>query len=110
MGMNNSKQLSEEKLDQIHKYLKEGILPWYSMNTKSFCKDNKISKNHLKDLTYPNGKYVESYMNRFDGDWINVFTFEKVEYVGLQSRKIDYDNDKQKKTKFRRGENSAWTL
>lgn len=100
MGKNNSKQLSPVKLDQIHKYLKDDILPWYSMNTKTFCKENEITRNELKDLTYPNGKFVESYMKRFDGDWINVFTFKGVEYVGLQTRKIDYENDKQNKRNF----------
>ena len=77
-----------------YNYLKTGIGSWYSASFENFMRENDMTRDELNDITYPNGKYVELFKKKFNNDWINVFTFNNRTYVGLESRRIDYEKDK----------------
>ena len=93
MGCKNTKE--KGKWQKVYTYLKYEIQPWYSMNIDTFCKLTTLSRTELNNITYPNGKYVLQFQRQFNNDWVNVFTFKKIVYVGLESRKKDYETDKQ---------------
>ena len=89
-----------KKWDIVYEYLNESILPWYSINIKTFCEMTNLSRKELNNITYPNGKYVKQFRKQFNDDWINVFTFKNVTYVGTESRRKDYERDKNNNDNF----------
>lgn len=61
---------------------------WYSYSLDYLTKKTGISKRRLLYLA-ESDYFVKNY-----DDTLNVFKYEGVTYMGLQSRKIDYDHDK----------------
>lgn len=58
---------------------------YYSLRLDYVANILKISVNNIRSLS-------DAFEERF-GDKLNIFIFNNVEYIGLQSRKIDYDRD-----------------
>ena len=58
---------------------------YYSLNLSYVSSILNMPVNSIKLL-------VDTFEERF-GDELNIFMFNNVEYIGLQSRKIDYDRD-----------------
>jgi hypothetical protein len=56
--------------------------PWYSFGTQMICKELRINRKQLMQLI------------SHSSEQINVFKFNGVEYIGLESRRIDYELDK----------------
>jgi hypothetical protein len=59
---------------------------WYSYSSKGICSYLKISQVQLRKVAMTLQKKVK--------DNINFFTFKNVEYVGWESRRLDYERDK----------------
>eukprot|EP01084_Bolivina_argentea_P318439 552239_1 len=96
MNMMGSRNTKQEKMrwQTVYDYLKFDIEPWYSMNIKTFYEYTEMNDKELKNIMHPRGKFVNEFKKRFNNDWVNVFVFNEVTYVGLQSRKEDYERDK----------------
>eukprot|EP01084_Bolivina_argentea_P167283 290358_1 len=91
-------QTQKKKWQKAYNYLQYTLRPWYASGVNKFCKITNMSYSELNDISYPNGTYSNAFRHQFNDDWINIFAFKDVTYVGLQSRKIDYDKDKENGT------------
>jgi hypothetical protein len=63
---------------------------YYSLSIKYVSRELNVPLSYLQSLNHKIGMRFE---NRF-GDRINIFIFNDVEYIGLESRRIDYEIDK----------------
>lgn len=64
---------------------------YYSLSINSLCKKLGVTKSYIKSLDH---NISNVFKNRFN-DHINIFTYNTITYVGLESRRIAYEIDKQ---------------
>lgn len=64
---------------------------WYSYGTTLLKQKLDVDERTLADLI---GKLDRELQEAGSGDKVNVFTFNNVEYAGLESRRLDYERDK----------------
>jgi hypothetical protein len=63
---------------------------YYSLSIKSLSRKIPAPISYLKSL---DNKINTNFKTRF-GDHINIFTYNNIEYIGLESRRIAYEIDK----------------
>ena len=98
---NDISEIDEGKWIKLYEYLKND--KWYSMQIDVTCKKANITKNELNDIKHKSGKNSESferYILKIKGvkDHVNIFDFNGITYVGLETRKKDYDRDRKNGT------------
>ncbi len=66
---------------------------YYSLEINYLSKLTNISPLILRMLSHPSSLYAIRF-HQLTHDTINVFTYNNVEYVGLETRRLDYERDK----------------
>lgn len=56
--------------------------PWYSYGTGMLCRKLQITRDELLRVAHASSEDI------------NVFTYNNIEYMGLESRRLDYERDK----------------
>lgn len=68
---------------------------YYSLEIKYVSRILDVSVYKLKRLDYKkNNNYSIEFKELF-GTHINIFTYNNITYIGLESRRIDYERDKE---------------
>jgi hypothetical protein len=67
---------------------------YYSLEINYVSKILNISKLDLQSFDNKLKSIDSQQFEKFFSDKINIFIYNKVEYIGLESRRIDYDKDK----------------
>jgi hypothetical protein len=67
---------------------------YYSLEINYVSKILNISKLDLQSFDNKLKSIDSQQFEKFFNDKINIFIYNKVEYIGLESRRIDYDKDK----------------
>lgn len=80
----------DEELMKIYRILSDRS--YYSLGTEFLSTKTKIPLNRIKRLSWPT--YYAGRFNELTGDIINIFTYNGVEYIGLETRRLDYERDK----------------
>jgi len=85
-----SYKVSDDKLLKLYEILNDKS--YYSLGINYTSKLSGLPISYLRSLSrdYNNSQRFEDLTN----DSINIFTFNKVEYIGLESRRIAYEEDK----------------
>ena len=84
---------SESDYDILYKLLANKNKGYYSLGIKYVSRLTQIPLDELKKLDWKtNSAYADIFESLYN-DKINVFTFNNITYIGLETRRLDYNKD-----------------
>jgi len=84
--------IPQEQIQLVYNLLKDPS--YYSFGLSLIVHHSKLSEKQLRLLEHTSGGvYSKKFSERFN-DQINIFKYNDVTYIGLESRRLDYERDK----------------
>jgi len=80
-------------MNRVYRYLKRK--DYYSLEIGYLCRKARVTEEYVRELADPSNLLSEEFYGKYQ-DVINIFTFNNVIYVGLETRRLDYIEDEKK--------------
>lgn len=90
---NKTTEMDNDKAWALYHALNDKSGGWYSLGLTKTAFLTGIKEANLDDYEFPDGIYGKQFKT-LTNDHINIFAFKGVTYIGLESRRIDYETDK----------------
>lgn len=91
MGNKLEIELKMDNYDDLYKLLADKL--YYSLRIDYVSKVLKISTSYLREFGTKTTDLAKNF-NQKHNDSINIFFYNNVEYIGLETRRMDYETDK----------------
>lgn len=85
-------RLSSKDVRRLHDLLSVTDQGYYSLSVRYVARELDIDVDLLRSLGDRDNKYAKRFFEKY-GDYINVFKYNRVTYIGLESRRIAYEVD-----------------